>query len=64
MENNLEKLLDHENIENALLEAIWIMRWNQKKTAMRAVLSPEEAEKMCVDIIFELDKAGYKITNK
>ena len=53
-----------ENLEGALLEAIWLMRWNKKKTTMSAVLSIEEAEKMCKDIMKELDNAGFEIVIK
>lgn len=49
-------------IRYALLEAIWISRWNEEKTGLTAVLTAEEAEKMCKNIIKELKKAGYKIT--
>jgi len=52
------------DLENALLEAIWITRWNKEKTALSAVLTVEEATKMCKDILFELDKAGFKIVKK
>jgi hypothetical protein len=51
-------------IRNALMKAIWIMRWTDNKEGLKAVLEAEEAEKMCKDIVKELDKAGYKITNK
>ncbi|MDA3892275.1 MAG: hypothetical protein PF517_11485 [Salinivirgaceae bacterium] len=54
----------NEDIHLALLEAIWIMRWNKTETALSAVLEVEEAHKMCEDIIVELDKAGYKIVKK
>ena len=53
-----------ENLEKALLEAIWLMRWNKKKTTMSAVLSIEEAEKMCKDIMKELDNVGFEIVIK
>lgn len=45
----------------ALLEAIWISRWNKNKTALSAVLEPEEAEKIVDDIFIELKKIGYEI---
>lgn len=53
-----------ENIENALLEAVWLMRWNKDKTAMAAVLTIDEAMQMCKDIVDELNKAGYEIARK
>lgn len=53
-----------EQIKNALLEAIWICRWNKDKTALSAVLSIEESDKICEDITTELYKAGYKIIQR
>jgi hypothetical protein len=53
-----------QNIRKAILEAIWIMRWNENKTSLSAVLKEEEVEQMCKDIIEELDKAGYEIVKK
>jgi uncharacterized membrane protein len=54
----------NKKIQNALLEAIWIMRWNKNKTAMTAVLEIEEAIKICDDIVKELGKVGYVITKR
>ena len=54
----------NEEIENALLEAIYIMRWNEDETSLTAVLTVEEVEQATRDIIEELDKAGYKIVKK
>lgn len=53
-----------DGLRNALLEAIWLMRWNKEGTAMTAVLTVEETFKMCDDIVDELDKAGYEIFDK
>lgn len=53
-----------EEIVSAILEGIWIMRWNKTKTAMTAVLTPEEAEKMANDVVKELKKAGFRIIPK
>jgi len=53
-----------DEITEALLEAIWVMRWNKDKSAMTAVLTVEEAELMCDDILKELNKAGFKIVKK
>ncbi|MCK9293272.1 hypothetical protein M0P25_04315 [archaeon] len=53
-----------DELKEALLEAIWISRWNNDFTALSAVLTTEEALKMCDDIVSELDKAGYKIIKK
>ena len=53
-----------EDLYIALLEAVWVMRWNEGHTAIRAVLTTEEAEQVCKDIISELDLAGYKIVKK
>lgn len=52
------------DIDLTLLEAIWIMRWSDNKEVLYAVLTVEEAEQMCDNIIKELDKAGYKIVKK
>ena len=51
-------------IQVALLEAISVLRWNKDKTAMHAVLTDQEENKMLKDIIEELDNAGYEIVNK
>jgi hypothetical protein len=53
-----------EELELALLEGIWIMRWNKEQTAMSAVLTSEEALQMCKDMVEELDRAGYEIVKK
>jgi SHS2 domain-containing protein len=53
-----------ENIELALLEAIWTMRWTENKEAMYAVLTVEEAQQIMKDIFIELDKIGYEIKKK
>ncbi len=51
-------------LTHPLLEAVWLMRWNNDKTAMKAVLTEREACQMCNNIVKELDKAGYKIVRK
>jgi|WetSurMetagenome_2_1015567.scaffolds.fasta_scaffold994260_1 hypothetical protein len=48
-------------VENALLEAIWTMRWNKDKTSMYAIMEPEEAMKIATNIHIELKKIGYSI---
>jgi hypothetical protein len=53
-----------EEIEDALLNAIWIMRWTENNEAMYAPLEPMEADQIVKDIFIELDKAGYQITKK
>jgi hypothetical protein len=55
---------ESENVELALLEAIWISRWTKNKQALVAVLEPEEAEQMVKDIHIELAKIGYEIRKK
>lgn len=50
-----------EDLKLALLEAIWVMRWNKNQTAMAAVLTEEEADSVCLNILEELDNAGYEI---
>jgi len=51
-------------VEVALLEAVWIMRWNKTKTAMTAVLEPEEAMGIVKDIHKQLHAIGYEIRKK
>ena len=55
---------EQENIELALLEAVWVTRWTKNKQALIAVLEPEEAEQIVKDIFIELDKIGYEIKKK
>lgn len=52
------------NLEIALLEALWITRWNESGTTLTSVLTEEEARKICERILIELDKAGYCIVEK
>ena len=61
-----ELLVDNheEDIANALLDAVWTMRWTENKKAMFSVLSVKEANVICLDVFKELDKAGYKIVKK
>ena len=56
-------MTEREEIENILLEAVWVSRWISKD-ALAAVLTPEEAIKAVIDIFEELDKAGYEIRKK
>jgi len=55
---------EQENIELALMEAVYISRWTPNGEAIYAVLTPEEAEQVVKDIFFELDKIGYEIKKK
>lgn len=56
---------EKDEIQDALLKAIWIMRWtDENKHGMYAVLKVDEAMEMVKDIHKELDKAGYKIVKK
>lgn len=59
-----KKETEKEIIESALMEAIYISRWNEDKTALFAVLTPEETEQMVKDIFSELDYVGYEIRKK
>lgn len=59
-----KKETEKEIIESALMEAIYISRWNEDKTALFAVLTPEETEQMLKDIFTELDYVGYEIRKK
>ena len=54
-------MIDIEDLELVLLEAVWLMRWNENKTTMVAILSEEEALQMCKDIVTVLEEHGYKI---
>jgi hypothetical protein len=60
----IEWIEENEEISFPIMEAIWISRWNKGKTALKAVLTPIEAEKMCKDIVEKLDEAGYEIIKK
>jgi len=51
-------------IQIILLESIWVMRWSENKTGLYAVLTEEEAEIVCNDIIINLNMDGYKIVKK
>jgi len=51
-------------IKEILSESIYISRWNDDKTALTAVLTPDETEKIINDIISNLNKEGYKIVKK
>ncbi len=51
-------------VTNALLEAIWIMRWNDTETALIAIMDPEDAMKIVNNIFKELNAAGYEIKKK
>ena len=65
MDDELFKWVDSRgDITFPMLQAIWTMRWNKDKTAMCAVLTPDEANQICKDIITKLDEAGYKIVKK
>lgn len=55
---------DEYKIQTALLEAVWITRWNKDRTALSAVITVMEAKTICKDIIKELDEAGYEIVKK
>lgn len=65
MKEKIKTLLDKDNeLFLALMEAIWIMRWTDNKEALYAVLEVEEAQEMAVNILKELDKAGYILIKK
>ncbi|MPQ45542.1 hypothetical protein GCQ56_00860 [Marinifilum sp. N1E240] len=51
-------------LELALLEAIYIMRWNKDKTSLTAVLTPEECDKIIKSIYENIEKEGYQIVKK
>jgi len=55
---------EREEVENTLLEAVWISRWTDNKQALYAVLDSDEAFKIVRDIFTELDKIGYEIRKK
>lgn len=60
----MKKETDQEKIEQALYDAIWIMRKNKQGTELMAVLSSDEADYMVEDIQNELNKAGFEIVKK
>ena len=53
-----------EKLELALLEAIYIMRWDKEQTALTAVLTEEECNQIVSEIHKKLNRAGYKIVKK
>ena len=55
---------DTTEVEDVLLEAVWVSRWTENKQALYAVLQPEEAMQSVKDIFIELDKIGYEIKKK
>lgn len=58
------KKTEKDIVETALMEAIYISRWNANKSALYAVLTTEETEQMVKDIFTELDNIGYEIKKK
>lgn len=58
------KKTEKDIVETALMEAIYISRWNENKSALYAVLTTEETEQMVKDIFTELDNIGYEINKK
>ena len=54
----------NEEVANMMLEAAWVSRWNKKKTAIYAILEPEEAMGIVAEIFTELDNLGYDIIKK
>lgn len=64
IEAGLKKEDKKEDIDIALLEAIWTMRFSENKESIYAVLTVEEAQQIVKDIYIELDKIGYEIKNK
>lgn len=55
------KTQDKQKLEYLLLESVYLMRWNETKTALSAVLEPEEAMEIVFDIFYTLHKNGYKL---
>lgn len=51
-------------IEDALLEAVYVTRWNEEKTSMYPLLSVIETKQVIDDVVNELDKAGFEIIKK
>lgn len=52
------------DVANTLLEAVSINRWTKSKESLYCVMSVKEAHQACLNVIKELDKAGYKIIKK
>jgi len=59
---NLKK--NDREINIALQDAIWILRWNEDETALSAVLTVKEANQIVENILKGLDSSGYKIVKK
>lgn len=55
--------MKNDKIDSALFEAIYILRWNENKTALSAVLKVDEAEKIVEDIKTELSKINHSIVD-
>ena len=53
-----------EKIKDALLEAIFVMRWKKDRTSQYALLNTIELKETIDNILRELDAAGYKIVKK
>lgn len=60
----IEAFQGHEELWEALMEAIWIMRPTGLGKSRAAVLTVKEANQMTLELLEELDKAGYKIVKK
>jgi len=57
-------MLQKEKIEDALLEAVFVTRWDESKSVCQPVLTNEETGRVIDDIIDELNKAGFTIIEK
>ena len=57
-------MITNVEIEDALLEAVFITRWNEEKSSMYPLLSIPETQQVINDVIIELDKAGFIIIKK
>ncbi len=51
-------------IQEALLEAVFVTRWNEEMTSMYPLLSINETKEVINDVVIELNKAGFKIIKK
>ena len=50
-----------DDVETALIEAIYISRWSENGESLQAVLTPDETEQIVKNIFIELENIGYEI---
>lgn len=60
MKNNADGL----EAKQAILNAIWTIRWSMDKKALKYILTQAEAKQACEDILDELNKSGYEVVRR